>query len=48
MQDNPLGMTNIEIAKKLPDNIAKFFTDSHNIQLDWEKIILMIKFQIGF
>ncbi len=37
MQDNPLGMTNIEIAKKLPDNIAKFFTDSHNIQLDWEK-----------
>ncbi len=24
MQDNPLGMTNIEIAKKLPDNIAKF------------------------
>ncbi|CZR72900.1 Cyclic di-GMP phosphodiesterase Gmr [Clostridioides difficile] len=37
MQDNPLGMTNIEIAKKLPDNIAKFFMDSHNIQLDWEK-----------
>lgn len=39
MQDNPLGMTNIEIAKKLLIILLNF-TDSHNIQLDWEKLSL--------
>lgn len=34
MQDNHLEWL-IEIAKKLPDNIAKFLRFS-NIQLDWK------------